>query len=64
MDNPIHSVPETKKLKREGFIRLTRGAEKSGKTSIAMKDPDTILSIIVLLLACLGLAALAQVIVS
>ena len=51
-------------LKREGFIRLTRGAEKSGKTSIAMKDPDTILSIIVLLLACLGLAALAQVIVS
>jgi len=29
-----------------------------------IKDADTTLSIIVLLLACLGLAALAQVIVS
>ena len=63
MDNSIHKVAEMKELKRESFMGSTGDAERNGKTSIAMKDPDTIFSMIVLLLACLGLAALAHVFV-
>jgi hypothetical protein len=63
MDNPIHNGAERKELKPEAFVNSTGGTEKSRETSASSKDPDTILSVIVLLLACLGLAALAHVFV-
>jgi len=37
--------------------------ETNEGTSISIKDPDTMLTMIVLLLACLGLAVLAHVVV-
>ena len=46
--------------KSSGFID---GAETNAGTSMPIKDADTTLSMIVLLLACLALAALAHVIV-
>jgi amino acid transporter len=39
------------------------GAEPTDVTNTSMKDPDTMLSMIVLLLTCLGLAVLAHVVV-
>jgi hypothetical protein len=39
------------------------GSVESDGTNISMRDPDTILSMIVLLLSCLALAALAHVFV-
>ncbi len=49
-------------LKRE--IPLPSPGDKTNEqTSISIKDPDTTLTMIVLLLACLGLAVLAHVVV-
>ena len=58
MNNPIQNEAETQDLKREiPFPSAPRGKTNDG-TSISIKDPDTILGMIVLLLACLGLAFL------
>lgn len=63
MNDSSQDEAETAELKCERSVRLSKGADMSEETSISPKEPDTILSVIVLLLACLGLAALAHVFV-
>ena len=63
MNNPIQRGPEMQELKREIPFRSAPKNETNERTSISIKDPDTMLSIIVLVLACLGLALLAHVVV-
>ena len=59
MNDPTQNEAETQELKRENSFRAPANAE----TSVSTKNPDTMLSIIVLVLACLGLALLAHVVV-
>jgi hypothetical protein len=59
MNNPIQNEAEMQELGRE--IPFRSGLEDETNTSI--NDPDRMLSIIVLVLACLGLALLAHVVV-
>ena len=63
MNNPNQNGAETEELKYEKSFGSTEGAETNEGTSASMKDPDTMLSMIVLLLTCLALAALAHVFV-
>jgi hypothetical protein len=63
MNNPIQNEAEIKELKPEKSFGSTESAETSDGTNVSMKDPDTMLSMIVLLLSCLALAALAHVFV-
>ena len=64
MDNPPGHRTDIHELKPEKLSGFSDGRQTDAETSMPIKDADTTLSIIVLLLACLGLAALAQVIVS
>ena len=50
-------------LNHEKLFASTKGAEMNKETSMPPKDQDTIVSMIVLLLACLALAALAHAVV-
>ena len=50
-------------LKREIPFRSAPKDETNEGASISIRDPDTTLTMIVLLLACLGLAVLAHVVV-
>jgi hypothetical protein len=50
-------------LKYEHSSGSIESSETNEETSMSIKDPDTTLSMIVLLLACLALAALAHVVV-
>jgi hypothetical protein len=63
MNNPIQNEAETQELRREIPFRSAPKNETNEQTSISIKDPDTILSMTVLLIACLGLAVLAHVLV-
>ena len=63
MNNPIQNKAETQELRREIPFRSAPEDETNEGTSISIKDPDTMLSMTVLLLACLGLAVLAHVLV-
>ena len=63
MNNPIQRGPEIQELKREAPFRSAPKDETNERTSISIRDPDTMLSMTVLLLACLGLAVLAHVVV-
>ena len=63
MDNPIQNELETQELKYEHSSGSTESTETNEETSMSIKDPDTTLSMIVLLLACLALAALAHIVV-
>jgi len=63
MNNPIQAHAEMKELKYENSFEFTENVETNEETSISIKDPDTTLTMIVLLLACLGLAVLAHVVV-
>ena len=63
MNNPIQKGAEMQELKREIPFRSAPKDKTNEETSISIKDPDTTLSMIVLLLACLGLAVLAHVVV-
>ena len=63
MDNPLRNQTEIYELKHEKSCGFIEGAETNAGTSMPIKDSDTTLSMIVLLLACLALAALAHVIV-
>jgi len=63
MDNLSQNEPEMQELKYERCSGSTESGETNEETSMSIKDPDTTLSMIVLLLACLALAALAHVIV-
>jgi hypothetical protein len=63
MDNPIQDEAEINDLKHENSFDSTESAETNDGTSMSGNDPDIPLSMIVLLLACLALAALAHVVV-
>ena len=63
MNNPIQNEVETQDLRREIPFRSAPENETSEGTSTSIQDPDGMLSIIVLVLACLGLAVLAHAIV-
>jgi hypothetical protein len=63
MHNPIQNEADLNELKYEKSFRSTENADANEETTMSIKDPDTMLSMIVLLLACLGLAALAHVFV-
>jgi len=63
MNNPIQNEAETQELRREMPFRSALEAETNDGTSTSVEDPDKMLSIIVLVLACLGLALLAHVVV-
>ena len=63
MDNPIQNEPEMQELKYEHSSGSIESSETNEETSMSIKDPDTMLSMIVLLLACLALAALAHIVV-
>ena len=56
MNNPIQNEAETQELRREIPFRSAPEDETNEGTSTSIKDPDRMLSIIVLVLACLGLA--------
>jgi hypothetical protein len=61
MNNPIQRAPEMQELKREISFRSAPKDETTDGTSISIRDADTMLSMTVLLLACLALAVLAHV---
>ena len=63
MNNAIQNEAETQELRREIPLGSTPEDETNERTGISMRDPDTTLTMIVLLLACLGLAVLAHVVV-
>jgi hypothetical protein len=63
MENSIQNEAEMKALKYEQSSGCTEDAEANEETSMPPKDRDTMLSMIVLLLACLALAGLAHVFV-
>jgi len=63
MDNPIQNELEMQELKYQHSSGSIESSETNEETSMSIKDPDTTLSMIVLLLACLALAALAHVVV-
>ena len=63
MNNSIQNEAEAQELRREIPFQPAPGAETNEETSTSIKDPDTMLSIIVLVLACIGLAVLAHVVV-
>jgi hypothetical protein len=63
MHNPIQNEAEGYEPKYEGSFGSIEAAKPTEDTSMSTKNPDTTLSMIVLLLACLALAALAHVIV-
>ena len=63
MNNPIQNEAETQELRREIPFRSALEDETNEGTNTSINDPDRILSIVVLVLACLGLAILAHVIV-
>jgi hypothetical protein len=63
MNNPTQRGSEIQELKREKPFSSAPEDETTDRTSISIKDPETMLTMIVLLLACLGLAVLAHVVV-
>ncbi len=63
MKNTIQRASEMQELKRDIPFRSAPKDEANEGTSISIRDPDTMLSMTVLLLACLGLAILAHVVV-
>jgi hypothetical protein len=63
MDNPIHNEADMKEREYEKSFDSTEATETKDGMSMSMKDPDTMLSMVVLLLTCLALAALAHVFV-
>jgi hypothetical protein len=63
MNNPTQNEAEAKKQKREVPFQSAPEDDTNEGTSTCIKDPDRMLSIIVLILACIGLAVLAHVVV-
>ena len=63
MKNSVQNKAEMQELRREIPFRSALEDETNEETSTFTNDPDRMLSIIVLVLACLGLAVLAHVVV-
>jgi hypothetical protein len=63
MHNPIQRNAEIKELKYEKLFGSTDGTEMNQETSMSIKDPDTMIGMTMLLLACLALAVLAHAVI-
>jgi hypothetical protein len=63
MNNTIQRAPEMQELKGEIPFRSTPKDETNERTSTSIEDPDTMLTMTVLLLACLALAVLAHAVI-
>jgi hypothetical protein len=63
MNDPIQNEAEMQELGREIPFRFAPEDETDEGINTSINDPDRMLSIIVLVLACLGLALLAHVVV-
>jgi len=63
MNDPIQNEAEMPELRREIPFRFAPKYETNEGTGTSINDPDRMLSLIVLVLACLGLAVLAHVVV-
>jgi hypothetical protein len=63
MNNPIQNEAEAHQPRPEIPFRFALEDETDEGTVTSAKDPDRTLSIIVLVIACLGLALLAHVVV-
>jgi hypothetical protein len=63
MNNAIQNELETQEMRREIPFRSALADETNEGISTSINDPDRILSIVVLVLACLALALLAHVVV-
>ena len=63
MDNTLQNQAEMKELKCGKSLGSIEDADRHEGTSLSIKDPDRMLSMIVLLIACLALAAMANVFV-
>ena len=63
MNNPIQNRAAMQELRREIPFPSAPKDETNEGTSISIRDPDTMLTMFVLLVACLGLALLAHVVV-
>ena len=63
MNHPIQNEAEMKTLQHQKSLIVPPTDETNEGTSIPIKDQDTMLSMTVLLLACLALAVLAHVFV-
>jgi hypothetical protein len=63
MDITLQNQAQMKELNYEKFFGYSESAEPTREQGRLSKDRDKVLSIIVLLLVCLGLAALAHVVV-
>ena len=63
MNTPIPDETDTQELRREKPFRAALKEETNEGISTSIKDPDRMVSIIVLVLTCLGLALLAHVVV-
>ena len=63
MAKPIQRGAEMQEPKREmPFTSLPKG-ETNDRTNMSIRDPDAMLTMIVLLLACLALAVLAHAVI-
>jgi len=63
MAKPIQSGAEMQELKREMPFTSLPKDETNDRTNMSIKDPDAMLTMIVLLLACLALAVLAHAVI-
>jgi hypothetical protein len=63
MTKPIQREPEMQELKGELPFTSTPKDETNERTSTSIEDPDTMLTMTVLLLACLALAVLAHAVI-
>jgi len=63
MNTPTQNEAEMQKPGREKSFTVPPKAETNEEGSVSIKDPDTMLSVTVLLVACLALAVLAHVLV-
>jgi hypothetical protein len=63
MAKPIQKGPEMQEPNREMPFTSPLKNETNEQTSISIEDPDTMLTMTVLLLACLALAVLAHAVI-
>jgi len=63
MPKPIQSGSEMQELKRENSFTVSAKNETNEGASISVRDPDMMLTMIVLLLTCLALAVLAHAVI-
>jgi len=63
MAKTIQIAAEMQELKREMPFTSPAKGETNERTSMIIKDPDTMLALIVLLLTCLALAVLAHAVI-